>query len=219
MATLFITCIAIGGTVLALQFVLTMLGFLDLGSDVVDDIGLDDVGADGLEGGHDVDHGGEHHSGHAGDSFAWLWSIFSFRNITTGMTFFGLTGMAVRTADGSNSLQISAALIAGLGSMYGLHWLMRSIFRLARDNNLQVRRAIGETGTVYLSIPAAKSGMGKVHVNVQGRLEEFQAITPAPDKLVVGAKVVVIAVVAGETLAVVPVGIDAEMSQKLASMI
>lgn len=223
MTTLFISCVAIGGTILAVQFVLMMVGFLDLGVDVVDDFGADSVDGidsiDGVDHVDGVDHTGEHGPAHVSQGFAWIWSVLSFRNLTTGVTFFGLIGMTAHSMGVSPSLQLSSAATAGLAAMYGMHWLMRSIFRLARDSTMQVQRAIGETGTVYLSVPAAKTGRGKVHVKVQGRLEEFAAITAVPDKLPVGAKVVVVDVVDGETLAVLPVDIDAELSRKIASAV
>ena len=65
---------------------------------------------------------------------------------------------------------------------------------------MQIERAIGKVGTVYLPIPAGHGGAGKIHLTLQGRLEEFEATTPSRDKLPVGAKVVVIGIVGTDTL-------------------
>ena len=209
MTTLFMLCAVIGGTVLVFQFVLTLLGMFDLGMDVDADIDVGDLG-DISDGGADV--GDIAPPGHFG--LEWLWSMVSFRTVTAGMTFFGLFGMAMQSAGASPSLQFSTAMVAGLAAFYGVHAIMRAILKMARDSTLQIQRAIGEVGTIYLTVPAAKTGTGKVHVVVQGRLEEFQAITPYSDKLVVGAKVVVTGIVDGDTLAVEPVDAAAPSASK-----
>lgn len=213
MATLFTLCAVIGGTVLLFQFVLSLLGLMDMGVDLADDI---DIGGDTADIGHMSHDGHVGHVGHAAHSVAWLWSMFSFRTIIAGLTFFGLFGMAMRSSGASLSLQLSTAAIGGLAAFYGVHALMRGIMKLARDSTMQIKRTIGQTGTVYLTVPAAQSGTGKVHVTVQGRLEEFQASTPWPDRLSPGAKVVVIGVIDGDTLAVEPAEAHANPTPKLA---
>lgn len=209
MTTLFMLAAVIGGTVLVVQFLLTLLGMLDLGFDLDADVDVSDLG-DVSDGGADVGDVG--HSGNFG--LEWLWSMVSFRTITAGLTFFGLFGMAMQSSGASPSLQFSTAMVAGLVAFYGVHVIMQAILKMARDNTLQIQRAIGEVGTIYLTVPAANAGTGKVHVVVQGRLEEFQAITPYSDKLEVGAKVVVTGVVDGDTLAVEPVDAKAPSASK-----
>lgn len=214
MTTLFMLCAVIGGTVLFFQFVLTLLGMFDLGIDMDADIDVGDLG-DVSDGGADVGHVAP--AGHF--SLEWLWSMVSFRTVTAGMTFFGLFGMAMQSAGASPSLQFSTAMVAGLAAFYGVHAIMRAVLKLARDNTLQIQRTVGEAGTIYLTVPAAKAGTGKVHVVVQGRLEEFQAITPYPDKLVVGAKVVVTGIVDGDTLTVEPAEVAAPSASKFTETI
>ena len=204
MDVLFMLCAVVGGTILLLQFVLTMLGFLHFATDVGDDISLD--GGDAADGSHHPDHG----------AAAWLWGVVSFRTLTAAATFFGLFGIAMRSSGASPSLQISTALVAGLGAMYAVHGMMRGMQKLAQDNTIQIKRSIGKIGTVYLTIPGNISGTGKIHITVQGRLEEFEATTPSRDKLLPGARVVVIGVGPAETLVVEPVDVDAEPTQELA---
>jgi len=187
-----------------LQFVLTMLGFLNFATDVSDDISLD--GGDAADGSHHADHG----------AAAWLWGMVSFRTLTAAATFFGLFGIAMRSSGASTSLQLSTALVAGLAAMYAVHGIMRGMQKLAQDNTIQIKRAIGKVGTVYLTIPAGNAGTGKIHITVQGRLEEFEATTPSRDKLLAGARVVVIGIGPSETLVVEPVDVDAEPTQELA---
>jgi membrane protein implicated in regulation of membrane protease activity len=193
-----------------------MLGLLDLGVDIVDDVDLSvDASMDGADiAGHADAAGHVHHS--AG---AWMWSMFSVRNITAALTFFGLTGMALRAQGASPMMQLSVAVLAGALAMYSVHWLMRAVLRMATDSTMQVQRAVGQVGAVYLPIPPAKTGSGKVHLSVQGRLEEFEAVTTWPDKLPAGATVVVIAVVGNETLQVEPAAITVDPAAKAAKSV
>jgi hypothetical protein len=49
---------------------------------------------------------------------------------------------------------------------------------------------IGETGTVYLPIPADRAGLGKVTTVLQSQIVELEAQTEGP-ALAVGAKVLI----------------------------
>ena len=62
--------------------------------------------------------------------------------------------------------------------------------------------AVGTTGTVYLSIPGHRTGSGKVHITVQNRLVEVQAVT-AEDALPTGSPILVVDVQGNDTVVVV----------------
>lgn len=55
--------------------------------------------------------------------------------------------------------------------------LLALLSMLKHEGNLHVENAIGRQGTVTLSIPEGRKGVGKVSVSVQGRLLEYHAIT------------------------------------------
>src|SRR5690606_9342597 len=57
-----------------------------------------------------------------------------------------------------------------MGIFYGMS-------RMAQSGNMDVRNAIGQVAEVYLSIPPARSGVGKIHVTIQGALRELDAMT------------------------------------------
>lgn len=188
----------IGGTILCCQFLLTLLG---LGHDMPDDL-PDDVPHDfhfGHDGGtdaqHDTAHDAEHH-----DTFSLI-RLLTFRTVVAAMTFFGLAGLAGRSAELPGELTFVVALAAGAAAMYGVHWLMQSLKKLRADGTVRIERAVGRPGTVYLRIPAHKSGAGKIHVNVQNRTMEYEAMT-THELLPVGAKVVVVNVLGPDTVEV-----------------
>jgi hypothetical protein len=61
---------------------------------------------------------------------------------------------------------------------------------------------VGQSGDVYLSIPAHRGGTGKVHITLQERLMELDAVT-TEEFIDTGARVLVIDTIAPATVVVV----------------
>ena len=80
-------------------------------------------------------------------------------------------------------------------------WVMQTLAKLQTDGSVRIERAVGAPAKVYLTIPAQKGGAGKVHVKVQNRLMEYQAVT-SQRELPTGANVVVLGVVSPGTVEV-----------------
>ena len=80
-------------------------------------------------------------------------------------------------------------------------WLMRVLYRLDVQGNVRIEHCIGETGIVYLSIPANQEGAGKVTVSVQNRSMEYAAITEN-EAIATGTRVEVVGIKDSETLLV-----------------
>jgi membrane protein implicated in regulation of membrane protease activity len=55
--------------------------------------------------------------------------------------------------------------------------LLFGMAQLKHDGSIRLENAIGERATVTLPVPAARSGVGKVMVPIQGRLKEYHAVT------------------------------------------
>lgn len=195
----FIFCAVVGGTVLVCQFVLTVLG---LSGDHGLDTGHDFGGHDGdAAGAHGADNDGHDAAGQHGSS--WLFAMISFRTLVAAAAFFGLVGLAAESAEQSVGIQLLLGLLAGLGAMYGVHSLVRSMGKLGEDGTQKVQAALGQEGTVYVPIPPAKSQAGKIQLKLQNRLVEYEAITNNAERLATGTRVRVIAV-AGNRLEVEP---------------
>jgi membrane protein implicated in regulation of membrane protease activity len=189
----YLVCAVVGGTVLFCQFVLTLLGLSDDLGDVHDDIPHDtDVAHDG-HAGHDHHHGS-----------TWLFSVITFRTVIAALTFFGLTGMAMRSSSYPPAMSFFTAIIAGAVAMLGVHWMMQSLHKLRHDGTARIDRAVGATGTVYLRIPGRNAGAGKIHLNLQNRTVECDALTPDGD-LPAGARIVVTGIVGPDTVTVAQV--------------
>lgn len=200
MEAVYMVCAAVGGTLIVCQFLLALLG---LG-------GHHDVG-----GGHDMDTGGHdmgghdagshdaagNHDGEHSSELNWFFSMLTFRTLTAAFAFFGLAGLACLRAGLDEFPGLVIALGAGGLAIFVVGWLMKLLSRLNIDGTIRIERAIGSRGTVYLSVPAAKAGAGKVHVNVLNRTIEYNAIT-SQERLPTGAKVIVVAIVSADTVEV-----------------
>jgi hypothetical protein len=220
----------VGGTALAFQFVLMLLG---LGGDS-DLSGADGGHLSGMDAGH-VDAGGAHVGGvdgshvHVGGADIggaditgehpswneaadadlghpgahWFYEIISLRTLSAAATFFGLSGMASK-AFGYTSLQsFVVATIVGLAAMYAVYWLFLQVYKLQHTGTENIRNAVGAAAVVYIPIPGKRAGAGKVTFRLQNRLVEYQAVTDEDARLPTGEKVIVVAVVNSDTVRVV----------------
>lgn len=206
MESLYLVCAVGGGTILIVQTVLLMLGGA---SDSADD---GDFSADHDLGGHDVPHDAGSAAGHEHDATATsdahegtFLKVLSFKTLVAFVTFFGLSGLACRRAGMDHVPTLFVALAAGSVALYLVAYLMTSLSRLQSRGNVSLSNAVGVTGKVYLRVPGGRSGEGKVHVVVQGRLVECRAITAGPE-IPTGAQVRVVSVAGPNTLEVVPAG-------------
>jgi hypothetical protein len=197
MDTVYLICAVAGGTMIVCQFLLTLLG---LGGD------HDSSGHVGL-GGHDLAGGAGHDTVHdlSHDSEpSWFLSMLTIRTLSAALAFFGLAGSAA-----SHHMEpletLSIALLAGAVAFFFVGWMLRLLTKLNVDGSARIERSVGSRGTVYLSIPGAKAGVGKVHVSLLNRTLEYKAITSKQEALPTGAKVVVVSVVSADTVEVDPI--------------
>jgi hypothetical protein len=206
----FIITAGVGITVLACQFVLTLMGLGDHGYALGDVVAVNS--GDGFDGDvtvHDSSVPGDHHTsaGTAADGqlhpdSTWLFGVVTFRTLVSAAAFFGLAGMAALRSGFSPSSSLILAAAAGLAAMYGTYWSMRAIAGLASSGNERIGNAVGRFATVYIPVPADQQGAGKVQLSMQNRIVEFLAVTDESDRLPTGVKVEVVGVVGNDTVAV-----------------
>jgi len=191
--TIYLVTAIVGCTLLALQVVLLLFG---LSHDTDVDSGADaDVGGD-LDG---ADHGGADGADGHGNVF---FKILSLKALCAFSGLFGLTGLTLYEEGFRMELRIGISLLVGTTSFVLVLWLMRSLGKLTSSGTINVRNAIGRTGSVYLRVPGEQAGSGKVTVQVQGRSMEFPAVTDG-EEIATGAQVMVSEVVGEDTLKVV----------------
>lgn len=182
--TIYLICAVAGGTLLVLRVVLMVVGFGDAdasGGDLTD-LGSHDAGLAG----HDT-HGG---------SFNFL----SLQSIAGFLTLFGLVGMGLLKVNASETLSLLGALAAGALTAWATGMIFLSMRRLQSEGTLQVNNAVGQTGTVYLTIP--EKGTGEINVTVQGAQRTLDAVSEHGQRIPTGTIVKVVGITAGKVLVV-----------------
>ena len=178
--TIYTVCALAGGTVLALRFLLMLFG-LDHGDADVD-TGLDQAGLDGGLG--------------AGSVFTFL----SIQSISGFFTMFGLVGLGLLQINASDIMSLIGALAAGVFTAWCTGMIFLTMRRLQSEGTLVVGNAVGQTGTVYLTIP--ETGTGTVSVAVQGSLRNMDAVSEDGHRIPTGSIIKVVGVTAGKILVV-----------------
>jgi hypothetical protein len=186
--TVYLICAIVGGSVLVVQTILLLFGHGDDGSDAP--VGDHDIGSA---------DSGETHTSEGG------MSLLSVRTISAFLAFFGLAGWAGTRAGWGTLPTIGAALGAGTVMLLAVAWLFSLQRKLTAQGNMEPARAVGLTARVYLRIPAANAGKGKIQVGLQGRTAEFSAFTKANRELQTGDEVRIVRLVTADTFEVEPI--------------
>jgi hypothetical protein len=111
---------------------------------------------------------------HGGDT---PFQLFSFRNLINFLLGFSWSGISFHEVIPNDILLIGVSFIVGVLFVAAFFLIIRQIERLAEDNSFQITNSLNKTGSVYLTIPGMKKGMGKVQVSVNGAFHELDAIT------------------------------------------
>ena len=147
MASFFLACAVLGGSVLVLQLV---LGFVGAGLD------------------HDID------SGH---DVAGGFNLLSVRGLAAGAAFFGVAGSGALAAGLGLVSSTLLALAAGGVAAFATAWLMRTVRRFESDGVLRIEGAIGQPARVHVRLPAEPDSPGKVILTLQDRIVELPAVS------------------------------------------
>jgi hypothetical protein len=165
--TFYLVCAIFGGGILVAQLLLGVAGF------------------DGI--GHSDGHSSFDGHGHLSEGM----HLRSARAIAAGVTFFGLGGLLGVQLGLGAMLSIPVGVLVGAVAQIGTAKVLKNLSRFDQDRTLVLDRAVGQSGKVYLTVPAEGRGLGKVHVSVQERLIEVPAIT-RHEAIPTGAPVLVV---------------------------
>jgi membrane protein implicated in regulation of membrane protease activity len=104
-------------------------------------------------------------------------SALSIRSIIAFFTFFGWTGVIVLNQHLSVWVAVTLATLAGMAAMFIVAFLMYKFSQLEQSGTLNLYHALDQEGEVYIPIPGAGKGHGKIQLKVDGRVRELEAIT------------------------------------------
>nr|WP_121273564.1 NfeD family protein [Pedobacter schmidteae] len=103
--------------------------------------------------------------------------LFSFRNLINFLLGLSWTGISFYQLISNRPLLIILSVAVGIGFVLLFFVIIRQIQKLAEDNTFKIEKALHKSGSVYLRIPAQRSGSGKIQVSVNGSFKEIEAIT------------------------------------------
>ena len=186
-------CIAVPSTLLLL--IQTIMMLVGLGDDAASDIGDVDVSdadvSDGVFGDNEITE--------IPDDFGLEGlRILTVKGIISFLVVFSWVGIVLESLGAQLFITIPVSAVCGLATMLLLAFLMRAVMKLRSDGNIDTKNAIGTSGKVYLTIPPARSGEGKVHVMLQGAYVERNAVTDDEEAIPTGAEIIVVGV-SGQT--------------------
>jgi membrane protein implicated in regulation of membrane protease activity len=192
---IYLACAVFGGGFFVLRTILMLTGIGDTDSDVdADAVDFDHGDFDHGDHVDDINHGDHGH----GDSGLKLLTV---QGLTAFIMMFGLTGFAISRGSVLGSIfTVAIGILVGVFAM----WLVAKGFALMRSlqssGNIQIYDAIGEEGSVYLTIPA--EGIGKIRITISGRLKVMDAVSQDKVELKTGACVRVTEISTGGMLSV-----------------
>lgn len=128
--------------------------------------------------------------------------IFSIKPLTGFFLGFGWAGGIAMDAGLSLIVALAVALLAGSAIMGLVVAMIRTIYGMRSDGTVQVQKAVGAVGTVYVTVPARKAAGGQVTVNFSGRQETFAALSGAEQPIASGEKVRVVSLIDNRTVLV-----------------
>lgn len=198
-------CVAVPASlILLLQLLLTMVGgHGDSGVDISDTSGLDldtdfdaDLDGDGIPDGIDTDITD---GGNPAD-FGNL-RFLTLQTIVTFLAVFGWVSIISISSGLPAALGLGIGAVCGILMMLVVSKIVQMSRKLAENGAINLKRAIGETASVYVPVPPKNGGTGKITMQLQGRFCEFDAVNSGDTELTTGSQVLVTDVL-GDTLVV-----------------
>lgn len=161
----------------------TIMTFVGLGTDTDVDSGPMDGSVDSMEDGS-------------------LSGVFSFRNLINFLLGYGWAGVLLHDSIESGLLLQLVAIVVGLLFVLAFVFMFRQVMKLSHDGSFKMQEAVGLKADVYLRIPAARSGRGKVQVSVKGSIHEIDAMTDNTEEIATGGQVKIVKVLGDDLLLV-----------------
>lgn len=128
--------------------------------------------------------------------------LLTFRNLVNFCLGFGWTAVLLMEQITSVPLLLTIAMLVGIGLVALIMLMFKWISGMQQSGNIDVRKqAVGCTGRVYLTIPANREGAGKVQININNSVREYEAVTDG-GKLPTGVQIKVVEVISESTLLV-----------------
>ncbi len=172
--------------VFLIQMVLTLVGIGDTDSDASFDVSGDTDLGDGS--GDTMDTGG-------------AIQLFTIRNMVNFLLGIGWGGVCFWNIIPNRLLLAVVAVLCGCLLVAAFLFMYRKLMKLESNGAFDIREAVGQVATVYIRIPAKRSGQGKVQISFGGSVQELPASTEG-DAIPSGSQVRITGLIGGKVLMV-----------------
>ncbi len=130
-------------------------------------------------------------------------NLYTFRNFVNFILGFGWSMILLQESIPSVAVLVIVSVIIGLALVAAVMYLFKLLAGMQQSGNINLQKAAaGCEGKVYLTIPAARSGMGKVQITIAGAVREYDAVTESEEALKTGTPIRVVDTVDASTVLV-----------------
>jgi len=96
-------------------------------------------------------------------------NLYTFRNLVNFILGFGWSAILLQDSIPSAALRIVVSVVIGMALVVAVMYLFKWLAGMQQSGNINLQKsAAGCEGKVYLTVPAARSGEGKVQITIGG---------------------------------------------------
>ena len=130
-------------------------------------------------------------------------NLYTLRNFVNFILGFGWSAILLQDSISSVALLILVSAAIGVALVAAVMYLFKWLAGMQQSGNINLQKAAaGCEGKVYLTIPGARSGTGKVQITISGAVREYDAMTESEEPLKTGAPIRVVDCLDANTLLV-----------------
>lgn len=130
-------------------------------------------------------------------------NLYTFRNLVNFLLGMSWTAILLQEQIASKALLMIISFAVGALLVFAVMMLFKGLSKMQQSGNIDVyRSAVGCSGRVYLTVPAERKGAGKVQININNAVREYDALTDSEDDLETGTSIKVTEVLDTNTLLV-----------------
>ena len=130
-------------------------------------------------------------------------NLYTFRNLVNFLLGMSWTAILLNEQMKSKALLMLIAFAVGAAIVFAVMMMFKGLSKMQQRGNINVfESAVGCSGKVYLTVPGERKGQGKVQININNSVREYDALTDSEDDLKTGTSIKVTEVLDASTLLV-----------------
>lgn len=145
----------------------------------------------------DVDHDAGGDFGHSDSPM----ELFTLRNFINFLLGFSWGGISFYHSIENKLLLVIACFCVGVIFVALFFYIIQQFKKLEEDNTFNLQSVIDKEAEVYLRLPAAGEGSGKIQVSYQGAIHEIDAVAES-EPISTGERVLILDVLPDEVVVV-----------------